>query len=257
MGIGIKRVAVLAALAVGWGSVSVRAEAIGPERAAEMLAYAWMVDNRCNVLSKTERDALTGFVARAELSLAQLRSVEAARKAIRSGRASGTSAACDPASAQVVRDTLRVAMSATAGMAQAPVAPLPTAAPPKTEEQKAVTKTAEPTAEVAMLAQATEPPPAKPAAKPPKAAAKVNPKPVQKAVEKAVPKPASGAMAGYAVTAEAYYRELRCRNRSFPAVNALYAQVLRQHREAVAAGGKAAVKALLKAAEARAARGAC
>ncbi|MFT3671826.1 hypothetical protein [Aestuariivirga sp.] len=247
VGIGMRRVAVVAALAVVWGSASAQAEAIGPERAAEMLAHAWMVDNRCNVLSKTERDALTGFVARAELSLAQLRSVEAARKAIRTGRASGTSAACDPASAQVVRDTLRVAMSATAGMAPAPVAPLPAAAPPKTEERKAVTKTAEPTAEVAMLAQATEPPPAKPAAKPPKV----------KAVDKADPKPASGAMAGYAVTAEAYYRELRCRNRSFPAVNALYAKVLRQHRQAVAAGGKAAVKALLKAAEARAARGAC
>lgn len=251
MGIGMKRVALLAALALAWGSASAQAEAIGPERAAEMLAHAWMVDNRCNVLSKTERDALTGFVARAELSLAQLRSVDAARKAIGKGRASGTAAPCDQASAQLVRETLRVAMSATAGLAQAPAAPLPAVKPPKTEERKTVAKAEAPVTDVAMMAQAAATPAKAPVA------AKATLKPVQKAAAKPDPKPASGALAGYAVTAETYYRELRCRNRSFPAVNALYAKVLRQHREAVAAGGKAAVKALLKAAEARAARGAC
>ncbi len=91
------------------------------------------------------------------------------------------------------------------------------------------------------------------------------PKPVRKA---AVAKPAmaarpgksgtgSGPMTAYAATVETYYRDMRCRTRSLASAKALYARVLRQHREAVAASGKAAVRALLKAAEARASRGSC
>ncbi len=123
MGIRMKTFALVAAVSLAWAIVPARAEGIPPEKAAEMLAHAWMIDNRCNILNPEDRDALTGFVARAELALAEKLSVEAARSAIRKGRASGTSAACDEDSAATVRDTFRAVKSATAGLPAAPARP--------------------------------------------------------------------------------------------------------------------------------------
>jgi hypothetical protein len=280
----MKQFAVAMALALVWGCAPAQAQATPPEKAAEMLAHAWMIDNRCNVLGIVDRDLLTGFVARAELSLAEMKTVEAARKAIMKGRASGTAAVCDQNSARFVRDTLRVAKSATAGLAAAPAAPAQAEPQFKTEDRSAPVTSLVPVPQAAELKAAPEesapaPEAATPdaskklaAAKPAKMIAVAKPakkvaaaKPAKKRKAQAKPtrakperaKPAPGALVGYAATAETYYRELRCRKRSFPAVNALYAKVLRQHQKAVAAGGKAAVRALLRAAESRASRGSC
>lgn len=265
----------------GWEA---RAEAVSAEKAAEMLAHAWMVDNRCNILGNDDRDLLTNYVARAEISLAEKKSVAVARAAIGRGRASGTAAPCDAESGKSVKDVLRAARTASApadmDMPQAsiPAAPVEQAQPEP--EQAAASALADgeapdPVTQVPTLSQdtRTDPPAAAPlrkravvvtprtAHKPAKVALKREPAPRKPAAKKpAAAKIAvvrTGASSGYAVTAEAYYRELRCRRKSHQAVRAMYAQVLRQHRAAVSASGKSAVRALLRAAEARASRGSC
>ena len=257
-----------------------RAEAVSPEQAAEMLAHAWMIDNRCNVLGNDERDALTTLVARAELALAEKKSVTAARNAIGRGRASGTAAPCNGESAQSVRDVFKAAQSATAGAAldapasaSAPtpkaavvpaVAPAPVPAAPASVADDEAPET------VALVSMEPLGEPVVPTVLPRKKVAKAvitEPRTPQKPARVAMvakkgrpAKPAAQTTAtasGYAVTAEAYYKELRCRTKTGRAMSAMYSIVLRQHRAAIASQGKAAVRALLRAAEARAARGSC
>lgn len=47
------------------------AETVGLERALELLAKSVVVDNRCNVLTVSERDELSNYVARAEVAAAE------------------------------------------------------------------------------------------------------------------------------------------------------------------------------------------
>lgn len=275
LGLGMKSVVVAAALFLA-GSTSVAlAATVGAEKATELLAHSWMIDNRCSVLDKDERDILTGMVARAEISLAEKVSVKAARGAIARGRASGTAAPCDARNAEVVRDTLRAATSATvvtdldlpesavAAQAAIPVAPAAVEPAPDDDEAPAVQAIAESDV-LAAEPEATDPPvvgskQARPARKA-KAVAKV--KPLKTPVKREKPVVLASATkrvagSGYGATAENYYRELRCRRLSQRAVNAMYARVLREHRRAVATSGKAAVRQLLRAAEARASGGSC
>lgn len=282
LGCSMKRIAVVGLLSFGLLTQAAKAESIGPEKAAELLAHAWMVDNRCNVLGSGDRDTLTNLVARAELLLAEKQSVSAARDAIGRGRASGTSASCDSASADDVQSILKAAKSAAAGLGTdfpsagvpslhslnppqpAPPALKPVAKPAPRVEPKLVpgevmiaskdTAIEVTTAEAPVVnVAASEAPATKPAKSArPSVTASAPAKPAKKQV---AANPV--AMRGYAQTAEAYYKELRCRRKPLKAVNAMYATVLKQHRQAVAEGGKSAVRALLRAAEARASRGAC
>lgn len=287
MGYGMGRIAVVAVLAASVWVQGARAESIGPEKAAEMLAHAWMIDNRCNVLGGADRDTLTNLVARAELLLAEKQSVAEAREAIGRGRASGTSAPCDSSSASDVQTILRAAKSAAAGLGtefpSSGVPSLHSLNPPSVPAPKPVVKPPEkiPVAKVLLAnvqTDATVPPAEVPMAQiaheampeePERVAVAIDPAAVIVKVRKPVkttalapklaakPKAQALVTRGYAVTAEAYYRQLRCRTKPMKAMNAMYAEVLRQHREAVAASGKAAVRTLLKAAEARAARTTC
>lgn len=251
------------ALPLSGGSMGAQAEGIAPEKAAETLARAWMIDNRCNVLGTADRDALTGFVARAELSLARMKSVAAARNAIANGRASGTAAPCDADNARRVNETLAMARSAAAGLDTD--AASPSALPPsRRTEERGVAAAAKPAAAKAVgEAPATTPERASVAGDAP---AQTRRKGVRRAsasrpegtrTPSASSGSRSGAIAGYAATAERYFRELRCRTRPLSSIKRLYAKVLRQHREAVAADGKAAVRAMLRGAEKRAAKGPC
>lgn len=263
------------------GSASlVQAAAVGPEKATELLAHSWMIDNRCSVLDKDERDVLTGLVARAEISLAEKVSVKAARGAIARGRASGTAAPCDAQNAQVVKDTLKAATSAaavsemdvpeSAVAAQAAVPKVAEAVEPEPVDDEAL-QAEQPAVAEAVTAdvEAIDAPKVvrkpsvsarkvvasnklKEKAKPPRVVAKREKPIVIATVTKRVPN-----ANGYGATAENYYRELRCRRLSQRAVNAMYARVLREHRQAVSASGKAAVRRLLRAAEARASNGSC
>lgn len=286
----MKSFAVAVICLVAGATSSVQA-AVGPEKATEMLAHAWMIDNRCNVLDKNDRDVLTGLVARAEISLAEKVSVKAARGAIAKGRASGTAAPCDRQSAESVTDTLKAAVSAAAiGDMDAPAAAAaaqPQAPAAGVEAEKKLPEpgpalvAAEPEDDEATVAEApvqdealvVEPEsvdvpvvvpkrvlPARKAK--PVTAQTAKPKPVRVVAKRTKPVVLASATkrlsgGGYGTTAENYYRELRCRRMSLRAVNAMYARVLREHRRAVATNGKAAVRQILRAAESRASGGSC
>ena len=104
--IGMKHLALVFAATSIWLTGEAWAAMTGPEKATELLARAWMIDNRCNVLDRDARDELTGFVARAEISLAEKASVKAAETAVAKGRATGTSAPCGEQSAKFVHNVL-------------------------------------------------------------------------------------------------------------------------------------------------------
>jgi hypothetical protein len=268
----------LCCLSLGTAAV---AAPIGPEKATELLARAWMINHRCNVLTPTERDELTGLVARAEIALAGMRSVAAARAAMGRGRAAGTSAACGFESTKAVRDILQAAKVATVAADMdisvdsnvPPVAQkLPPAEKPATQDRGTVIEQPEP----APMIVAQEPPivikpiapratdqgvkkatrvvaiakPVRPQRPKVRVAVEKKRKPTLTAVSPAV-------AAGYGKTAEEYYRELRCRNLSTRAVKAMYAQVLREHRQAVSANGRAKIRQVLRAAQSRAAGRSC
>ncbi len=284
--------------AVAGVAAQARAEVVGPEKAAEMLAHAWMIDNRCNVLGKIDRDVLTGLVARAEISLAEKKSVKVAQGAIGRGRATGTAAPCDAQSARAVADILATARSATASSGMVapklpePIAPARTVIMPKIESREpapvvsavpaaplldsealesaaaAATATSAEDDDVSQRTSVTVKKPVRrilPKAQKVRAISEPqnNRKPVRVVIKRAksVVRPpvvrASGSAPGYSVTAENYYRELRCRTLSRRAVNAMYARVLREHRAAVSANGRAAVRRLLRNAETRASNGSC
>lgn len=268
---------------------SASAAPIGPEKATELLARAWMINHRCNVLTPAERDELTGLVARAEIALAGKRSVAAARAAMGRGRAAGTSAACGFESAKAVRDILQAAKVATVAAdmdlsVDSEVPPqaqkLAPAAMPATQDRAVAIEQPQPAPKIV----AQQPPivikpvvpkasdssvksasgtvvPAKPLRQPrPKVRVAAEKKPQPQPRAKSKPKVASvspALAAGYGKTAEDYYRELRCRNLSTRAVKAMYARVLREHRQAVAASGRAKVRQILRAAQSRAAGRSC
>ena len=242
--IGMKHLALVFAATSIWLTGEAWAAMTGPEKATELLARAWMIDNRCNVLDRDARDELTGFVARAEISLAEKASVKAAKAAVAKGRATGTSAPCGEQSAKFVHNVLVAAKSAsgvadmdddTAAAKIAPT-PLPIEKPAEAPETQVTAL------RLGELHLKSKPKVARLIIKPEK------PKAVQINVVTS---------AGYAATAEAYYRELRCRTLSQRSVNAMYAKVLREHRRAVTANGKVAVRRLLREAEARASGRAC
>lgn len=278
-GLRMKSAFVVVTMFVAWGASAAMAAVVGSEKATELLAHAWMIDNRCNVLGKDERDVLTGLVARAEISLAENVSVKAARGAIGRGRATGTAAPCDTQNAQMVKDTLQAATSAAAAgemdvpqsavAAQAAVpAPVEAVAPEPIDDEALTAEQPSDNDAVVADEQAVDAPVVvqKPVAPARKAAVKVA-KPKSKIVKEQTKREKAVVLAtvtrrpvqagGYGKTAEAYYRELRCRRLSQRAVNAMYVRVLREHRRAVAVSGKAAVRQLLRAAEARASDGSC
>jgi hypothetical protein len=257
----------------------------GAETAAKLLARAWMINSHCKVLSSDEADTLSGLVARAEITLAEKKGVQAARNAITAGRSEAKQLPCDAASAAEAKDTLAAAKSAVAMMpetaapaaadavaaasavAQAPVIAAQTAAEPaaQADDEAGNDPAAAPPAveqQSALAAQVVEPqtaPTIKKAKRQISLRKQMSPTGQIRVV--AVTKPvtrAKPAVVGiYGKTAEDYYVELRCRTMSQRAVNAFYAQVLSQHRAAVSTSGKAAVRAVLARAQARAAQRSC
>ncbi|MFO1033025.1 MAG: hypothetical protein U1E15_02660 [Hyphomicrobiales bacterium] len=242
-----------------------------PEKATELLARAWMIDSRCKVLTSDDRDRLSGLVADAEISLAKKLGVQAARTAMSRGRASGADTACGESAAQSVNDIFNAAKTATAALDALPAVsteqPEPQAAPavePAMAEAQDTAVEPQPVDVAPASVPVVKTVPAKIKAAP---AMKFERKPkVQVSDAKpvrvlpkvsAAPKANPAVVSNYSKTAEAYFVELRCRTMSYRAVNAFYGRVLAQHRQAVAAGGRAAVRAMLQQAQARAARRSC
>lgn len=88
------------------------AETVGLERALELLAKSVVVDNKCNVLTVSERDELSNYVAKAEVAAAEKTTVDVTRSALSAGRSQGLAATCGSGASLEVKETLTAARDA-------------------------------------------------------------------------------------------------------------------------------------------------
>ena len=88
------------------------AETVGIERALELLAKSTVVDNKCNVLTVSEREELSTYVAKAKVAAAEKTTVAVTRSALASGRKEGQAAACGAETSYEVKETLTAAREA-------------------------------------------------------------------------------------------------------------------------------------------------
>ena len=88
------------------------AETVGLERALELLAKSVVVDRKCNVLTLSERDELSTYVAKAEVAAAEKTTVGATRSALSVGQSQGRTAICGAVASQEVKETLVAAREA-------------------------------------------------------------------------------------------------------------------------------------------------
>jgi hypothetical protein len=214
--------------------------------ATTLISQSYAINAKCNLLAEAEREELMDFLARAEIALAEQASVKIARDAINKGKSLGQAVSCDDSARQLVVSTLALARGAETQieLQEAKIEPAEKEPPPV---QAAAAPLTQP---VALAVVQQDPVPKKPKkalAQPPKEKVQA-----QRQKKKAAP-----SLAQYAGVAEKYYVELKCRSMSGPAVKRLYANVLSNHRKAVAENGAAPVKAMLRAAEARAGAARC
>jgi hypothetical protein len=88
------------------------AETVGFERALELLAKSVVVDGKCNVLTVSERDELSNYVAKAEVAAAERTTVAVTRSALSAGQSQGRAAACGAMASHEVKATLTAAREA-------------------------------------------------------------------------------------------------------------------------------------------------
>ena len=222
-----------------------------------MLAKSHALDARCNILAEADRQDLMDYLARAEILLAERDSVKAARNAIAKGKAAGGDGACGPEQEKFVRDILAAARASTAAEPPVQEAAEPPSAAPQPLPPKQVEASLN---SIPKLRQAVAEP--KPVAEIKTTKKKAVPVSGLAVARLAKPKPAALALApkkktssslnAYAGLATRYYVELKCRSMSGPAVKKLYANVLANHKQAVAENGPSAVRSVLRGAEARA-----
>ena len=212
--------------------------------ATALLAKTQALDKRCNILSSEARQELQDFVARAEIALAEMQSVQVARTALAKGRASGKIGDCGPEQANLVNQVLDEARKGAGASAQSPVAVEASADPAITPKQ-----------EVAVLTTADEPlkkPKPKPAKTP--LLAKLD---GQKPTTLQKPVKAPKKLSQYAGLAQKYYLARRCNTMGTAAIQRLYGTVLSSHRQAMASNSASSVKAMLRAVEAKAGSQSC
>ena len=123
---------ILALPFAGLGAKPALAETVGLERALELLAKSVVVDGKCSVLTMTEREELSSYVAKAEVAAAEKTSVAVTRSALAAGRSQGQAATCGAAANDEVKQTLMAARDAinTAEREDSRVAKPAVAAPP-------------------------------------------------------------------------------------------------------------------------------
>lgn len=88
------------------------AETAGIERALELLAKSAVVDNKCNVLTVSERDELSTYVAKAEIAAAEKTTLAVTRSALSAGKKQGLAAPCGAEASYEVKETLTAAREA-------------------------------------------------------------------------------------------------------------------------------------------------
>jgi hypothetical protein len=93
-------------------SKPVLAGTVGFERALELLAKSVVVDNKCNVLTVSERDELSNYVAKAEVAAAERATIAVTRSALAAGQSQGRAETCGEEASQEVKATLTAARDA-------------------------------------------------------------------------------------------------------------------------------------------------
>ena len=230
-----------------------QAATLDASQATQLLAKANALNGKCSILAPDKSQDLKDYVARAELSLAEKVSVSVARKAVSEGRASGKAALCDEAATKLVNDVLGAAsIAATA----APIEnnTVETEAP-QTQPEPQVAAEEQPEPQALAVAE-PEPAPvvqAKPIIIKPKKKTKA----VVAAKNPQMPLKAPKGLGGYANVAETYYVALRCGGVRPGKLNQMYKTVLANHNQALANNRPREVRAMLRAAEARAGSRSC
>ncbi len=88
------------------------AETVGIERALELLAKSAVVDSKCKVLTVSERDELSTYVAKAEIAAAEKTTLKVTRSALSAGKKQGQAATCGTGASYEVKQTLVAAREA-------------------------------------------------------------------------------------------------------------------------------------------------
>jgi hypothetical protein len=227
------------------------AAAMNATEATGLLAKSAAIDVKCSILAKDQSQTLKDLVARAEISLAEKASVSIARKTIAEGRGEGKAALCDPSAAKLVNEVLAAATAAVA----APIADTTSAVEPQPVAAAPIVAKPEPAVKAVAVVQPQR------VSKKPVALAKL-PKPKAKVVVVKVAKPVKivkpvKGLGSYAAVAEKYYVATRCGTMSASSISRLYQTVLSNHQQAMANNRPVAVRAMLRAAEARAGNKSC
>jgi hypothetical protein len=136
------------------------AETVGVERAIELLSKSAAVDAKCKVLNSAERDELSRYTSRAEVSGAEKTSVESTRAALAAGKKAGQATACGALASADVKDTLAAAREAIKAVTMRAAPAKPTVAVAAAAEAKpgkeAVSKKPAPGGELSNYSRVTQ-----------------------------------------------------------------------------------------------------
>ena len=220
---------------------AVQAAGLQPAEATALLAKSQVIDKRCNILAEVDRQELQDLVARAEIALAEMHSVAAAKSALAKGRSGGKTAICGADMTNMVQDVLTQARSGAKASSEAPT---PVEKPQATIVEPIVAKVTPMPKQLnnnVASAFTSEKPPKFKDIKKSKDFAGATPT-NQKSV-KVGRQPVK--LSQYASIAEQYFVDRRCHSKSLSAMKQLYANVLTSHRDAMANNRHADVKAML------------
>ncbi len=199
---------------------------------AERLARAAAANQRCNILIAAEAIELNALQKRAEVRANDVAALAKARN-------TGGRVKCD----EVTQRNVKAVLSNSRHLALPQV--LPNAPPKETVQVPAEQSAAAVPIKQKAVDKSSKPKPIKSVKRKPPSSTRI------------AAKPATGNLARYASMAEAYYRELRCRNLSRSGVLAFYQDVRRNHHQAVATYGAGKVSSIIRTAASRARRGNC
>jgi hypothetical protein len=194
------------------------AQALSSGEAARLLARVEAIDGRCRFLDAADHEALKTFAARAEVAAAGEGGPEEATQAVASGRAEGSTGACNDESARLVRSAYASARSAASGLPRRRTAAAPS--PEQVPRQ------------------------------PGRRYGSGQPQPP-------LPGPDASALDRYAMRLEAYYLDLRCHHLTRPDAVRFWRSILQDQRAAAREGGAYAVAAAQSRARMVASRGWC
>jgi hypothetical protein len=266
---GMASLSVLAILPLANAAVQAAPATTAQETA--LLARAYAIDLRCRVLSSADGDDLARYLLNSQALLARQTSLKEAQAAVTEGKAAAAGSLCTLDDKSLVVSALaEVRRAGTASAEQArPQTPYNAREPmelarkdPRTTEAP-VTKPAPPrTPKIESAPQADGATTVRPK-KIKQAKAKKSAPPKKKKIVERVPSTSKAAspsrkprnsdsLRQYGGLAESYYVALKCRSISYEDAMQLYSRILKHHRAAVAAYPQFEVKAILRAAKAKA-----